>query len=180
MSRKTLVFHSALTPTVLTDTLYRTIDKEEWTPFSLSRFRGERPLLGNIGADEFRLRKRRYFRNDFAGVFYARFMPEPGGTRIEAYFDSPRWVRYFMRVWLAGAVLLGAPIFIMSLLDATTNSHYTTGDSWVGVIVPPALVLFGIVLPKIGQLLSRGEERYILQYLQETLAARIEEPRGST
>ena len=176
MSRKTLVFHSVLTPTILRDTLSRTIDQEQWTLFSLSNFRGERPLLGEIGEDTFRLRKRRYYRNDFARQFYARFTPEAGGTRIESYFDVPRLARFFMRAWLTGAVLIGTPIFLMSLLDLTTSSHYMTGDLWVGLVVPPALVLFGTFAPKVGQFLSRGEERYILQYVQETLATRLEEP----
>ena len=176
MSRKTLVFHSALTPAVLRDTLSRTIDQEQWTPFLLSGFRGERPLLGEVGEDTFRLRKRRYYRNDFARQFYARIMPEQGGTRIEAYFDTPRVTRYFMRVWLAGAVLIGTPIFIMTALDVSAGSHNMTGDLWVGLVVPPALILWGTFLPRIGWLFSRSEERFILQYVQGTLVARVEDP----
>lgn len=123
MIRKTLVFHSALTPAVLRDTLSRTIDQEQWTLFSLSGFRGERPLLGEVGEDTFRLRKRLNYRNDFARQFYARFKPEQGGTRIEACFETHRFTRYFMRVWLAVAVLIGTPIFIMTVRDKLTDTH---------------------------------------------------------
>ncbi len=42
--------------------------------------------------------------------------------------------------------------------------------------VPPALVLFGTVLPKIGRLLGKRNERSIVEHLQNTLAARIEIP----
>lgn len=176
MSRKTLVFHSALAPAVLRETIFRTIDQEQWTLFSLSGFRGERPLLGDIGEDTFRLRKRRYYRNDFARQFYGRFMPEQGGARIEAYFDTPRVTRYFMQVWLAAAVLIGTPIFIMTVRDIFTGSHNMTGDLWVGLVVPPALILWGIVLPMISRLFSRNEERFILHYVQATLVARLEDP----
>jgi hypothetical protein len=176
MGRKTLVFHSALTPTLLTDTLSRTIDQESWTLFSFSGFRGNRPLLGKIGEGTFRLRKRRDYRNDFAPLFYAHFVPEPGGTRIEGYFDSPRFARYFMRFWLAGVVTIGLPICLMSLRDLVTGSHDISGDAWAGILVPCGLVLFGMLLPRFGRLLSRDEERYISQYIQETLAARLEEP----
>jgi hypothetical protein len=62
------------------------------------------------------------------------------------------------------------------LSDAVVGSHYVSGDRIVGFVVPPALVLFGIFAPKIGRLFSRGEERFILQYVQETLVARMEEP----
>jgi hypothetical protein len=62
-----------------------------------------------------------------------------------------------MRIWLAGAALVGIPIFVGTLVDVTTGSHHMIGDTWVGLIVPPALALFGTVLPKVGRLL--GEER---------------------
>jgi hypothetical protein len=176
MIRKTLVFHSALTPAVLRDTLSRTIDQEQWTLFSLSGFRGKRPLLGEVGEDTFRLRKRLNYRNDFARWFYARFIPEQGGTRIEACFETHRFTRYFMRVWLAIAVLIGTPIFIMTVRDKLTGTHNTTGDLWVGLIVPPALILWGILLQMFSQFFSRSEESFILQYVQETLAARLEDP----
>jgi hypothetical protein len=48
------------------------------------------------------------------------------------------------------------------------------GDRWVGLIVPPALVLFGTVLPRIGRLLGKSDERFMLEHIQITLAARIE------
>jgi hypothetical protein len=50
------------------------------------------------------------------------------------------------------------------------------GDTWVGLIVPPALVLFGTVLPKVGRLLGKNDRRFVLEHLHNTLAARIEEP----
>jgi hypothetical protein len=176
MSRQILVFHSALTPDAMKDVLRRTIDKEQRTLFSFSGYRGDRPLLGEVSEDSFRLRKRRYSRNDFAGQLYARFEPEPGGTRIEGYFDVPRWAKYFMRIWLACAVLIAAPIFVMTMIDLRTGTHYMTGDLRVGLVVPPVLVLCGIVLPKFGRLLGKGDERFILEFVQNTLAARIEEP----
>jgi hypothetical protein len=61
-------------------------------------------------------------------------------------------------------------------MDIVKGSPYTSGDKWAGLIVPPAMVLWGIVLPKIGRLFSRGDEQFILRFLQNTLAARIEDP----
>ena len=141
----------------------------------MSGYRGNRPLLGEVGQDTFRLQKRKYYRNDFAGQFYARFMPEPGGTRIEGYFDAQRWAKYFMRIWLGFAVLMGTPIFVRTVIDVVTGSHYMSGDKWVGLLVPPGLVLFGTVLPKVGRLLGKSNERFILEHVQNTLAACIED-----
>jgi hypothetical protein len=176
MGRNVFVLHSILSPNAVADALRRSIDKQQWTPFSLSGYKGKLPLLGEVGENTFQVQKRKYYRNDFAGQFYGRFAPEPGGTRIEGYFDYPRWARYFMRIWLGFAVLVGTPIFVRTLSDVITGSNYTSGDKWVGLIVPPALVLFGTVLPKFGRLLGKSDERFMLEHIQNTLAARIEEP----
>ena len=175
MSHELLIFHSGLAPEAFRDTLGRTTDKRKWSPFSLSGFKGEQPILEKIDQQSFQLSKRWYYRNDFAGEFYATYARENSGTRIEGYFDSPVWARYFMRVWLAFAVVIGIPIFAMSLSDLTASSHYMTGNLWVGLIVPPALVCFGFVLPRIGRLLSRGEEKFILEFIKTAFAARLEE-----
>jgi hypothetical protein len=175
MGRNVFVLHSILSPNAVADALRRSIDKQQWTPFSLSGYKGKLPLLGEVSENTFQVQKRKYYRNDFAGQFYGRFAPEPGGTRIEGYFDYPRWARYFMRIWLGFAVLVGTPIFVRTLSDVVTGSNYMSGDKWVGLIVPPALVLFGTVLPKFSRLLGKSDERFMLEHIQNTLAARIEE-----
>ncbi len=81
-----------------------------------------------------------------------------------------------MRIWLAGAVLIGTPIFVETVMDITTGSHHVSGDKWVGLLVPPGLVFVGTVLPKLGRLLGKKDERFILEHVQNTLAARVEEP----
>jgi hypothetical protein len=176
MGRNVFVLHSILSPNAVADALRRSIDKQQWTLFSLSGYKGKLPVLGEVGENTFHVQKRKYYRNDFAGQFYGRFAPETGGTRIEGYFDYPRWARYFMRIWLGFAVLVGTPIFVRTLSDVITGNNYMSGDKWVGLIVPSALVLFGTVLPKFGRLLGKSDERFMLEHIQNTLAARIEEP----
>ena len=162
------------------DTLRRSIDPERRTLFSLSGYKGDRPVLGEVRQSTFRLQKRRYSRNDFAGQFYGTTEAESGGSRIEGYFDAPRWARYFMRFWLAFAVLCGAPIFVLTLLDVLTGSHHTTGDTWVGLVVPPALILFGTVLPKVGWAFGRGDRKFMLGFLQQTVAATVDDLETTT
>lgn len=176
MGRSLFVLHSLIVPSSVPDVLRRSIDEEHWTLFSFSGYRGNRPLLGEVGESTFRLQKRRYSRNDFCGHFFARFEPEPGGTRIEGYFDDPRWAKYFMWVWLAGVAAIGTPIFVETVMDITTGSHHMSGDMWVGLIVPSVLVLFGIVLPRFGRLLGKEDRQFILEFIQKTLDARIEGP----
>jgi len=169
-----VVLHSALAPNAVADALRRSIDEERWTLFSLSGYRGSCPVLGEVRENTFRLQKRRYWRNDFAPHFYGEFQQEPGGSRIEGYFDLSRWTRTFMRLWLIGVALLGGTMFVLCLIDLTTGSHHTSGDARVGLTVPPAMILFGLLLPRIGRLFGRGEQRFLLEFLQHTLAARLE------
>ena len=170
-----LMLRSTLTPTGVADALRRSIDQEERTLFSLSGYKGSLPVLGEVTETAFRLQKRRYWRNDFAPHLYGQFEAEAGGSRIEAHFDVSRWVKMFMRIWLVGVALLGGPIFVLSALDLLTGSHHITGDSLIGLIVPPAMILWGFLLPRIGCLFGQGDEQFLLDFVQLTLAARVEE-----
>jgi hypothetical protein len=161
---------------VLSDALRRSIDEERRTLFSLSGFKGSCPVLGEVGESAFRLQRRRYWRNDFAPHLYAKFQTDTGGTRIDAHFDLSSWVKTFMRIWLCGVVLIGGPIFVLSALDKLTGSHYTTGDSLVGLIVPPAMIVTGLLAPKMGRFLASSDEGFLLGFIQRTLAARLEQP----
>jgi hypothetical protein len=169
-----LVLHSALAPGALADALRRSIDEERRTLFSLSGYSGSCPVLGEVMQDTFRLQKRRYWRNDFSPQLYGKFQSETGGSRIEAQFGLSPWVRMFMRIWLIGVGAIGGPIFVLSSLDLLTGSSYLTGDSYVGLIVPPAMILWGFILPKIGRFFGQGDEQILLEFIQRTLAARIE------
>jgi hypothetical protein len=169
-----VVLHSSLPPYVVADTLRRSIDEERITLFSLSGYKGSRPVLGKVDESTFRLQKRRYYHNSFAPIFYGRFEPETGGTRIEGYFDMAQWVKYFMWFWLAMVILIGGQIFLASLKDIVTGSHYIHGDKRIGILIPPFMILFGVLLPKVGELLARGEKTFILEHLQQTLVARME------
>jgi hypothetical protein len=152
------------------------IDPDQWTLLSMSGYKGTKPIIGAVGESGFWLQKRRYTRNDFAGRFFARFDAEPGGTRIEGYFDCPSWARWFMRIWFGMAILIGTPMFIGTLWSITTRGYNAAENDWLGVVVPPALVLYGIFVPKLGRLLGKSDERLILEHLQTTLAARLKSP----
>jgi hypothetical protein len=149
-------------------------DAERRSLFSLSGYKGNRPVVGSVTDNTFKIQKRRYSRNDFAGRFYGRFEPEVGGTRIEGYFDSPEWTRWFMRIWLGMAILLGVPVFIAAVIEAAKGAAREQG-AWVGLIVPPSLILFGIFLPRFGRLLGQGDEQEILRHVKSILAARVDD-----
>ena len=170
----TLTMHSALAPAALAQALYRSIDEERRTLFSLSGYKGSLPILGEVTEATFRLQRRRFWRNDFAPQLYGKFQTETGGSRIEACFDMSPWVKMFMRIWMIGVAVIGAPIFVLSALDLITGSHYISGDRYVGLIVPPAMITWGLLLPRIGRLFGQADERFLLDFIQQTLAAQVE------
>jgi hypothetical protein len=152
--------------------LIESIDEKHFAIFSPSGYKGSKPVIGWLEGYKFLLQKRRYWNNAFAPQFHGNLLPEGKGSQIEGSFDTPRIAKIFIRIWLVGAILIGAPIFILSLLDLIHRHRYVEGDLWVGLVVPPAVVLFGIFLPKFGLLLGSREEEYILEFLRTTLVAR--------
>lgn len=151
--------------------LTESIDPERRTIFSFSGFKGSKPLIGWIDSDKFFLHKRRYYRNDFAPRFFGNLKRNGRGTVIEGYFDMSRWAKLFMRIWLGLVILWGMPVFALTIWDFVRGTHYVQGDLLVGLLVPPTMVLFGVLLPKFGLWLGRYEEKYILNFLQTTLIA---------
>ena len=170
-----LVLHSALAPNVVADTLRRSIDQERRTLFSLTGYRGSSPILGVVTDATFRLQRRRYWRNDFAPCLYGQVYPEWSGSLIKGYFDLSPWTKNFMRLWRWLTVILGAPMFVLFVIDLLAGSHHSSGDLWVGLTVPPALILWGFVLPRLGRLFGSRDEKALLDFVQKTLAARTEE-----
>lgn len=166
--------HSPMPPAAVAEALRGSMDEEWRTILSFSGYKGDQAVLGQVWGNSFHLQKRRYWRNDFAPHFYGEIQSDPAGTRIEGRFDLADSVRLFMWFWLGGVVLIGGAMFVACLSDVIAGSHLVTGDARVGLIVPPAMLLFGIVLTRFGRLLGRGDETFILDHLKNTLSAQID------
>jgi hypothetical protein len=170
------VLHSPLSPGTASEVLRRSIDQEHLTAFSLSGFAGGRPILGEVGFDSFRLRKRISYRNDFARQFYGRLEPETGGTRIEGHFGIRLFPKIFMTIWFSGVISIGAIIFVETVRDLLRGGRPFDNHPWIGLLAPPGMLLFGIGLLWFCLWLSRSGEEFILQHLKTTLSARVEQP----
>jgi hypothetical protein len=153
--------------------LIESIDLDQRTIFSLSGYKGSKPVIGRIEGYQFCLHKRQYWHNDFAPQFYGNLWSQDRGTIIEGYFDMQRWTKMFMRIWLGFALVVGIPLFLFSFSDLFFGSSNMNGDPRIGLLVPPSLVLFGILLPKLGLWLGRYDEQCILEFLQRTLVAGV-------
>ncbi len=166
-----LVLHSDYLPGECLAKLAAEIDVDRVTLFSLSGYRGKKPILGRIAGNEFRLHKRRYWHNSFGPVLYGRVAGDELGTTVEAYWDILRGARISMRIWLLFAALIGTPIFIRSMLELLDYNTRMNGNLWVGLVVPPAMILFGLLLPQLGEALSFHEKKQVLEVLNRALVA---------
>jgi hypothetical protein len=173
--RSIIVLHSPLSPSAAESALRSAVDEEHRTLLSLSGYKGEKPVLGNIESSQFRVQKRRYSRNDFAGHFYGRIQAESSGSRIEGYLDWPKWARWYMRIWLTFAVLVGIPLFAETLWNILSGKALWA-DDWVGIVVPPGLILFGLVMPEIGRLFGKKDRQFLVEYVHHSLMAQPEQP----
>ena len=167
-----IVLHSDYPPESCLLKLNAEMDIDHWTLFSLSGYRGEKEMLGRIVRNEFRLHKRRYWHNSSAPVLFGRVTLEGQGGLVEAYWGTWRGPRIFIRVWLGLAIIIAIPFLIGSLRDVMNGKSLARDNLWLGLVVPLALVLWGLLVPRIGAALSFHERKYAFQLLQRVLVAR--------
>jgi len=161
-----IALHSSLPSDECIRRIQESTDPGDRTIFSLSGYKGSRPLLLKFSGNQFTLWKRRYYRNDFAPYFFGTLSPENQGTRLEGHFDMNRWVKIFMRIWIIFAIMFTLPV-VFAMLSRTIQ-----GNAWAGILIPIGLVAFGIFLPKFGRWMGKGEEKLMTEFLETTLAAK--------
>jgi hypothetical protein len=72
-----------------------------------------------------------------------------------------------MRVWTAGALLIGVPLFITTLIEIATGSGQ---NAWIGIFVPVALIGFGFGFLLLPQRYG-ARQKFYLDFLKNTLQA---------
>jgi hypothetical protein len=162
---KEIVLRSSLATEECIRRIQDATDPGQRTLFSLSGYKGSKLLLVKFKGNQFKVWKRRYYRNDFSPYFYGNLSSEGQGTRIEGHFDMDRWVKIFMRIWLGLLIVPSAAVFISTL------NRPNRDNAWIGVAIPLGLAAFGIILPNFGRWLGRNEEKYIKEFLETTLLA---------
>ena len=166
-----ITLHSDYPPQLCIVKIAEQIDVDQFTLFSFSGYKGDKPILGRVAGNEFRLHKRRYWHNSFGPVLFGRILPDFKGATIEAYWDIWKWPRVFMRVWLGFAIAVGIPIFLASARDAIRERSLVSNNNWLGLAVPFILVLFGLLFPRIGAALSFHERKHVIKLLEGALMA---------
>jgi hypothetical protein len=142
-----------------------------WAPF------GGRRLVGRLSGTSLRVRKPVWTNHWLQTRLFATLVDAGDRTRIVCRFTVHPLVKAFMAIWFSGVVLLGGTIFLLTLAGLMTSSPRSApgnGERWIGLIVPPAMLLLGAALVGFGRWRARDERQYLLDALRAILDARPE------
>jgi hypothetical protein len=128
-----------------------------------------RPVVGWVSGRSVRLRKRIGYRNSFQTFLTGTLYGQAGGTVFRGQAGTHPLVRGFLAVWFGGVILIGS-----ALMVAAVAGRLTRGSPLLGVAIPPLLLAFGFGVFRLGRWLARGEERFLVAFLAETIGAGAE------
>lgn len=174
MPRTVLLFHSALNPDAVSETLLRSldgglysVDLMPWYVRLLWRARS-RKVRGRVEQNTFRLRKWNAWQ--LSPCFYGKWEPQYGGTRIEGYFDLDPAARFGARITLA--VLLGFAAIGITLngLDLKVGTHFTV-DPQIGLALSILFVPFTLGMYFIARALGFRRDKRLVEFVERTLVA---------
>jgi hypothetical protein len=162
---------SPLPPTECAARLAAAIDTESSVPFSLNGLFGSKPVVGRVTATSLRLRKRIRYQNSFQNHLAARLRAEAGGTVISGGVAMHPFVRAFMFIWFGGVILIGGTMFVGAVWTMLSSADGQRQHVWMGVVIPPFMLAFGLGLVRFGRYLARDETRFLTDFLIQTLNA---------
>jgi hypothetical protein len=127
---------------------------------------GSKPVVGRVSGRFVRLHTRIGYRNSFQTCLTGTLEPRGEGTVFRGRMGLHPLVTIFLAVWFAGAVVIGATLFVTAVRNPIGG-----GRDYVGLFVPPGLLGFGVALVWIGRYLARGEERFLVAFVAEVLGS---------
>ena len=174
---QTIVLQSTLSVAQCLQRLTDHTDPQRRAIFSASGYQGTKDVLSQINGNQFQLQKRRYYKNDFAPQFYGSIDAWGNAARIEGTFGPPKWVRKVLWGVLAGTLLcICVPVVLISSPQIAQRHPGQNPAIYAGLAVPVFMILaFAWFLPRFGEWIGRNEKVFLLQFLETTLAARVDE-----
>jgi hypothetical protein len=134
------------------------------------RIFGSKPVIGWVRDHKFSGFKRINYRNSWQTHVAALIETGGTGSRITLRFRMHWFVLAFMVFWFSWVILIGGAIFISG------TEAYMRGaaskDTWVTVVVPSGMAVFGLALSMFGRWLARNEQAFLLDFIKSNLKAR--------
>jgi hypothetical protein len=133
---------------------------------------GQKPVLGAVGPNSIRLRRRSYYRHSSQCWLSGKFVEADGQTRLHCTAGLHPAVRIVLEYWVACVLLGGGVIFVRSLRAAWADHAALPESLWLGILLPPLLAGFGAILLAIGDRPSGDEPRFLLEFVARTIDAK--------
>ncbi len=139
---------------------------------SMWTFFGKRPLVGRVDDHWLRVARRIRYRNSFQTWMSARLSAEGGGTRLRCRFGMHPLVTVFMAAWFGFVLMLGGPASVVVLVKLVAAPAPTAAGEWLLALIPVWMLAIGSAMVGIGRWLARGERRYLIEFLRQSVEAR--------
>jgi hypothetical protein len=139
---------------------------------------GSKPVLGTVRETGIRLRRRSYYRHGSQCWLSGKFTEENGGTRLHFTVGMHPFVRTFLEYWVACIFLGGGWVLVRTLRALWAAQAPLPQHLWLGLVVPPMLLGFGVVLLMSGGHNFGSDPRFLLEFVARTIDGKEVWPRG--
>ncbi len=128
-------------------------------------------VAGRISGSKLYMRKQSWYKNPFQTRLVADMHEQAGRTFIRCRFSLHPFVKVFWVLWFAVVLLVGGPIFVISLLALTAVPARVPEGAWEGILVPVGMLVFGVGNSWLGRYLARNERGFLIAFVRNTVAA---------
>jgi hypothetical protein len=172
-------FSSRLEPNAIAGNLREIVDEEEVDPKSPTLYSGDRPFVGTVNPERFKIQRRppvqwvvwwltpgQWFKPVVNGTVTSR----NDGTQIELVGGTPIWIKTIWVLALLGATGLIGMLTVLGYPYTITHNPARSGANFVlGIILLNLVAGIFIVLPIVGWLLTRKDIPAIVNELKSRL-----------
>ncbi len=132
----------------------------------LNQLASSKDILYKVSKNKIRMIKNQKTNyRSFIRPFYGEMEFKDNKTYIHGKLKHSLFVKIFLIIWFGGVILIGGSIFIGSILTYFSKTK-EIGKTILGVIVPPALLGYGIFIYKFGR---KKHEDWLINFIKEKL-----------
>jgi hypothetical protein len=130
------------------------VDLERLALVSFSGYAGERPIIARFFGSQFRMHRRRHYRNGFAPFLYGEVKATSEGSEISGEFRLPAFTRIVMALWFALVLADSVGLAMSSHADARA------------LLTAFAMPLVGGAMAFLGRYIAHHDPAFIRRYLE--------------
>jgi len=126
------------------------------------RFFGKKAVIGKANRSRLWLSKRINYRNSFQTVLSATLADHDRGTLLKVRTGMSEAVMAFLFVWFGGVLTIGGAVVSLPFIEAWKPEF----------LLLPGMLLFGVGLVTFGRWMAKGEDKFLVSFLEDAVDAR--------